>query len=922
MNPSSRWSVAWTLVLFALFAPPARAQTAKAHKVATVEGITEYKFDNGVRLLLFPDPAASNVTINMTVLVGSRHEGYGESGMAHLLEHMNFKGTSTYPKVGDIDKMLQEHGANKTANATTWLDRTNYFETMPGTDKNLEFGIRLKADILLNSLIRQEDLDKEMTVVRNEFERNENDPLTVLSQRMTAVAFEWHNYGKTTMGNRADIERVPTDNLKVFYRKYYQPDNIVLLIAGKFDEKKAIAYVEKYFGTMKRPSRVLKETYTEEPAQDGERVVVLRRVGKVPVVGAMYHIPGAAHEDFAAIDVLTTMLTQEPSGRLYKALVKTKKALGLESAMASTFDPYVMEFYAAVADKVSPEEVRDILLDVLEKLGDAKLTEAEVERAKKKLATDQENLMSKTAQAAMQLSEWIGAGDWRLMFMHRDRVAKVTVKDVAAVAKKYLKPSNRTVGMFLPTAKPDRTPLPETTDIAKLVAGYKGAPAPTPGEDFDPTPENLEKRVKRLVLPSGVKVAFLSKKTRGEIVVGSVALRFGNEQSLLGKTTAASFMGSLMMRGTTKFSYEEIEDELIVLGAKLGASSSVSSDGGSLSLSMQCKRDKLAKLLNLVHEVLRNPVFPEDELAILKSETRQSLEKGLTDPGALAGNALSRKLNPFPTDSIFYVPTITESMERVDKVTRSDIVKLYNEQIGGTVGEIVFVGDFDEAATQKQLETLLKDWKAKTESARIPRSAKIVMKGGTQRIETPDKENAVYVAGYQLAINDDDPDYPALVMANYILGASAFNSRIVDRLRVKEGLCYTAGSSFRASALDKYGVWSLNAICNPLNMDKLNKSMHEVLVEFFKNGVQEAELGDGKKAYLQERHVDRESDFTVLGELMGQLHLGRTYKDAITYEKRISALTVAQVNAAIQRHFAPGRFYIVEAGDFAKGAKK
>jgi zinc protease len=159
----SRWSVASTLVLLVLFAPAAQradAQSPKAKKVGTVEGITEYTFDNGARLLLFPDPTASNVTINMTVLVGSRHEGYGESGMAHLLEHMNFKGTSTFPKVGDIDNMLQAHGANKTANATTWLDRTNYFETMPGTDENLEFGIMLKADILLNSLIRKEDLDK------------------------------------------------------------------------------------------------------------------------------------------------------------------------------------------------------------------------------------------------------------------------------------------------------------------------------------------------------------------------------------------------------------------------------------------------------------------------------------------------------------------------------------------------------------------------------------------------------------------------------------------------------------------------------------------------------------------------------------------------------------------------------------------
>src|SRR5580765_1468879 len=276
MNRSICRAIPLALIYFALIAPLAIAQQPTAKKVVTVEGITEYKLDNGCRFLLFPDPAASTLTVNMTVLVGSRNEGYGESGMAHLLEHMCFKGTTENP---NSDKVLQAHGTNKTANGTTYLDRTNYFETMPGTDENLEFGIKLKADILLNSYIKKEDLDKEFSVVRNEFERNENDPMTILNQRMTAAAFEWHNYGKSTIGNRSDIEKVPIENLRAFYRKYYQPDNIVVVLAGKFDEPKALALVEKYLGSIPKPTRKLDDTYTEEPPQDGERVVVLRRVG-------------------------------------------------------------------------------------------------------------------------------------------------------------------------------------------------------------------------------------------------------------------------------------------------------------------------------------------------------------------------------------------------------------------------------------------------------------------------------------------------------------------------------------------------------------------------------------------------------------------------------------------------------------------
>jgi len=264
------------------------------------------------------------------------------------------------------------------------------------------------------------------------------------------------------------------------------------------------------------------------------------------------------------------------------------------------------------------------------------------------------------------------------------------------------------------------------------------------------------------------------------------------------------------------------------------------------------------------------------------------------------------------------VPTIAESIERVDKVTRDDVVKLYNEQVGATMGEIAFVGDFDDGPTMKAVEAMLANWKAKAPYKRIPEVVKTDIPGGKEKIETPDKENAVYAAGYQMAIDDDNADYPALVISNYILGDSGFNARIFYRLRQKEGLCYGAGSSFRAGALDKVGSFRLFAICNPTNMPKVETSMGEVIELFAKSGVTKNELDDAISGLLQERKVDRSSDSTVLGQLLGQSYLGRTYQRTIDFEKRISGLTVDEVNAAIQRHFTPGRFWIVEAGDFAK----
>src|SRR5271154_7169174 len=329
---------------------------AEPVKVASIEGVTEYRLANGARVLLFPEASRPTVTVNLTVLVGSRHEGYGESGMAHLLEHMVFKGTPQHP---EVPKALRDHGAS--FNGTTNSDRTNYFETMPATDKNLEFGIALECDRLVNSFVKGDDLKSEMTVVRNEFERGENNPGSILNQRITAAAYEWHNYGKSTIGSQADIERVPIDNLQAFYKKYYQPDNVVLIIAGKFEEAKALALAEKYLGSIPKPTRKLDATYTEEPPQDGERIVTLRRVGAVGSVGVAYHVPSASQADWAPLNLLGGIVSQSPNGRLYKALVESKLATNASGRSDNSHDPGLFSASAS-CDPEALEAVRDALV--------------------------------------------------------------------------------------------------------------------------------------------------------------------------------------------------------------------------------------------------------------------------------------------------------------------------------------------------------------------------------------------------------------------------------------------------------------------------------------------------------------------------------------------------------------------------------
>jgi zinc protease len=905
------------LLLCSLSLATASAQTgqspAPAKKVASIEGITEYKLENGFRYLLFPDPSSATVTINLTILVGSRHEGYGETGMAHLLEHMLFKGSKLYPVP---DKALQEHGAAE-YNGTTWVDRTNYYETMPGTDANLEFGIRFEADRLVNCFIKREDLAKEMTVVRNEFEMGENSPDYILSQRMMSVAYQWHNYGKSTIGNRADIERVPIDRLQAFYRKHYQPDNALLVIAGKFDEAKAHEYLAKYFGAIPRPRRVLDKTYTEEPPQDGERTVTLRRVGNGAGVGVIYHIPAGGHPDYAAVEVMERILLAAPAGRLYKALVETKKATKVYGGSYAWHDPGVLEVTAQVADQSTPDEVRDIMLKVLEGFTSKPATAAEVERARRELLADRERALAKSKSIAIELSEWAGAGDWRLLFLHRDRVAKVQPKDVDRVARAYLLKSNRTVGQFLPTAPEQvaRAQIPDTPNLEQVLKDYKGGKAIAQGEKFDPTPENIEARVKRTRIGEGIKVALLPKKTRGESVVARLTLHFGNEKSLKGQTTAASLLGSLMMRGTKKYSRQDIEDQLDKLGARLAATSGL----GTLSFAIQAKRETLPAVLDLLEEVLRHPTFPEDELGILQRAHKQGLQKGLTDPEVLAGRLIQRKLSPYPPDDVRYVPTLPEAIERLDAVTRDQVAKLYTDQVGAAAGELAVVGDFEPQPVLQKMERMLAGLKSAIPYERIVRTPKLDVQGGTETILTPDKKNAYYCAGHLLAVKDTAPDYPALEMANYILGGSGFTSLLTDEVRQKKGLSYNVGSDLSVSAQDAYGRFFIEAICNPDVMDTLDTTIAGVLTRARKEGVSATQLKEAQKGYLEEQKVRRAGDGSLAAMLLQELHLGRTMRYQADLELRIAALTPEEVSTALRRYLEPRRLVIVRAGDLGKG---
>ena len=876
-------------------------------RVTSVEGITEYRLANGLRVLMFPDQTKQTITVNITYLVGSASENYGETGMAHLLEHLVFKGTPKHP---NIPQELTAHGTRP--NGTTWSDRTNYYETFSATDENLNWALDLEADRMVNSFIAKKDLDSEMTVVRNEFELGENSPFGVLMERAMATSYLWHNYGKTTIGARSDIENVPIDRLQAFYKTFYQPDNAVLLITGKFDEQKTLGLVDKYFSPIPRPTRKLQKIYTSEPTQDGERSVTLRRVGDTQLVQAFYHVPSGAHPDFAAVDILTQVLGDTPSGRLHKALVETKKASSIFGFGFQWHDPTLAIFGAEVRQGDSLDAARDTLLQTVETIGTNPPTKEEVERGRAQILKNIELVLNNSDQVGVTLSEFIGAGDWRLFFLHRDRLRKVTPEEVAQVAARYFKPSNRTLGLFIPTPKPDRAEIPATPDLVAALKDYKGDASVVAGEAFDPSPANIESRTIRTDA-EGIKLALLPKKTRGGKVVAQMTFRYGDEKSLMNRATAAQLAGGMLMRGTTKHTRQQIQDELDRLKARVN----VAGGATQTNVVVETTRENLPAVMKLVAEILREPAFPADEFEQLKRQSLAAIEEQKSEPIQLAITAFSRHLSPYPKGDVRYVTTTEESIANINAATLEETKLFYKDFYGASNATLSVVGDFDDKEIAKLATDLFGNWKSPKTFVRVPQVFKEVA-SVNQSLPAPDKSNAFFLAGFNLKLRDDHRDFPALLLGNYMLGGGFLNSRLASRIRQKDGLSYGVGSGIQISPLDEWGRFSANAIYAPENVDKLEAAFKEEVARMLKDGFTAEEVEGAKSGYLQSREVSRAQDNELAGRLNTYLFLGRTLKWDADLDARLKALTPEQIVAAMRRHIDPAKLTIIKSGDFAK----
>ncbi len=896
--------------------------------VKTVGDISEYTLDsNGLSVLLQPEHSSPTLTFMVTYRVGSRNEVTGTTGATHLLEHLMFKGSPSFndAKGNSVKQFLERVGG--LYNATTWLDRTNYYANIGRS--HLDSYMAIEADRMRNLWLREDDRRPEMTVVRNEFERGENSPFQALIKEIFQSAFVAHPYHHSTIGWRSDIEKVSIEKLKEFYDTFYWPDNATASLIGDFEPAAALELVKKYYGAFPRAPKPIPQVYTEEPEQTGPRRVTVKRPGQLGVVAIGHRVPAATHADYPAYALLTAILTDGKNSRMYKAITDKNISTGVQAFMGFNRDPSMHIIFVPLAPGSKHEDAEKIAVEELERLKQDGVSDAELKSAIAKTLADAAFQRDGSFAIAGNLNECIAAGDWTLFYRIEEATRKVTAADVQRVAKQYLNVDQSTTGWFIPTTPGGGAPAakkPALQENAKVSDGpyfYR-----TPGEDFSAleaqpgtgatsaaggvaaAPTNIAAKAVRAKIagidvigyPTGVKNVVT---LRGSLPAGDAFAGNGNP-------AIPTLTGMLLDEGTTqkdKFAIAEMLE-------RVGATISFNVSTQTVDISAKCLKPDAALVIGLIAEQLRTPALSAEQFEKAKKQFAGMLQRQLEDTNFRAGDAFRRSIYPVghPNRS----PAPEELLAAIESAKLEDVVAFHKSHFGPAHLTLVAVGDLDVPQLHREIEKSFAGW---TGGSAIIRAAKAMGTDASrnQDVVVPGKTSVSVVMGQASGLKYSDPDYQAVRVATAILG-SGFTGRLMSNVRDKEGLTYGIGSSLAGDTFND-GAWSITATFAPGLLDKGIASARNQLTRWYDEGVTPEEVERTKTNLIGQFEIGTATTDGLAGTILATVHRGYDLTWLDRYQPTLKALTPEQVNAAVKKHLRPGDLYIIKAGTLFSAEK-
>ena len=881
------------------------AVPANVERLDSLAGITEYRLrSNGMRILLAPNRAAPVITFMVVYHVGSRNEAPGNTGSAHLLEHMLFnKSTANFGKANKkktFQEVLYEAGADyATSNMTTWYDRMTGYSTLPSD--RLDLAMQIEADRLGRALILDEERRPEMSVVRNEYEIRENSPYNALDKSVTSAAIVAHPYHWNTIGFRSDIEGVSTETLREHYRHFFHPDNAEAILVGDFDTAAALRLFDREFGKFPKSKSPVPTVITQEPPQEGERRVVVRRPGQLGIVQISYMRPNSLHPDFIPLDLLSTILSSGVNSRLYQELVETGLATDIASWNNTLRDPYPIVTQATIAPGTKHEAVEEALKAALYRIGRDGVSATELERAKNQLEVTVIRSRDGTYQLASQLGEAVASANWKWFVEYVGVLKKVTPDDVKRVAATYLVPDHATVGWFVPPeeAAPAVT-KPTATKSKKRGAG--GASEEASGSGFGA-------RTVRRILSNGMIVDVVRNPAVPTMALQGTIFA-GRMDAPAGKTAVPQLTAMMLTRGTTARDKRAIGAALDNVGAQL----TIGADAIEASVFGSGLARDLRLVLGILAEELRTPAFADSELVKTKAEFRADVLRASDNTGQRARDRLTQLV--YGDGHPFRAPSKDAMLASIDATTAADLRAFWRERYVGAGTVLAIVGDVDPEATLSLVDSLF---------GAIPKGARPAYErprtepnAAVSTVETmKGKANMDFVLGHASSLRRADPDYEAALIANAALGQSSLTSRIGKRVRDTEGLSYTLFSRYLSTDyLD--GVWMVDVAVAPQNLTKALRSTKEEIDKYRREGITDAEVETQKSFFAGNYLVRLGTNAGVATALCTaeRFGFGPSYLDE--FPKRIRAVTKAQADAVIRTRLHPDKMHLIVAGDLTE----
>ncbi|HUP58870.1 MAG TPA: pitrilysin family protein [Thermoanaerobaculia bacterium] len=869
-----------------LIATTVAALPPNVERIDSFRAIDQYRLkSNGMTILLVPDHTSPVFTFMVVYHVGSRNEAPGNTGSAHLLEHMIFnKSTENFGRAKGhktFQEVLYEAGADfSSTNMTTWYDRMNGYSTLP-SDK-LELAMKIEADRLGRALILDSERQSEMSVVRNEYEIGENNPWQALWKATVAAAIQAHPYHWSTIGYRSDIEGVTTEKLREHYKNFFFPNNAEAILVGDFDTEKALALFDREFGGFKKSDQPIPQVITVEPPQEGERRTIVRRPGTLGMVMIGYIRPGALHPDFMPLEVLATILAEGVNSRLHQALVEKGLATNVNANNFTLRDPYPLLIDATNAPGKKHEEVEAAIKAALAELVANGVTGEEVKRAQQQLEVSIVRSRDGTYNFASGMGEAVASTNWKWFLTYVDEINAVTAADVKRVAGAYLVPDRATVGWFVPgTAK------------VWSAAG------------------TFAERTTRRVLKNGIILDVIENHSVPTVAIRGIAIA-GDTAAPAGRPVLPTLTAKMLPRGTKTRTKEQIG--ALLDGA--GATRSYSTTLTEAWINANGMARDLPLLLEVLGDELKNPAFTAEELAKAKKELENDYLRADDNTSARAMERLAQLV--FAKSHPYYSFGKTEKLASLGAATEDDLRAFHKARYSGAGLILAIAGDVDTAKTialvEKHLGNLPKG--ERISFAKLDRTAP-ADKGVREAVTMKGKANMNIVMGTASGLRRRDPDYEAAIIANAALGQNSLSSRIGRRVRDTEGLSYNLASRFGFSdEID--GVWYVNVNVAPQNLAKAMKSTTEEIVKFGREGVTDAEAEAQKSFFAGNYQVGLGSNAGIANALVIAEKFGYGPRYLDEFPARIKAVTTAQVNAAMRKYYFPDKLHVIVAGDLEK----